>query len=608
MTYQIIIANKAVKYIRDMPEYINDLPDNCYLDKTVTGSGGTTHALTNAIPYVIAVPFISLAENKKSTTEGVQDVHSGVSDMTLLNYIKEGGKKFIVTYDSLPRLEKLIDVSQYKILIDEAHKLVEYGADFKPKVINHILTNYTKYKAHIFMTATPTREEFLPDELQDILKIKIQWEGASPVNILHQRCNLQLDSIVSNLCLEHLRGHKEGNAYLFYNSIKAIAKTIKTLRKIDPSISQDDIKIICANNANNIKLVQTYIGKTWSISKPLEKDEQGNVLNLKRITFVTSTAFEGSDFFDENGVTYIISDGRKVHTKLDITTQVSQIVGRIRNSKYNNTVNMLWIHSPIGECLSEEEYSNYIKGEEDEARVVIEDFTNSRASTTKKALINYTMTNPFFIDNSEEDPDLIFNTLARKALMNTYVGMELTYHIVNNSTNTEEDTVPTALKDIFTTAESLNIFEPLSGTDKLRLGKTPNYKKICMQYEQALITGEQEIIDDIETDIDYKDLVDFVEIFSINKLSSVSYQKSKIITELNKYNMFKNNVTKLKRELKLVRNQFYTAADLKQRFQDAYTYLQIPGKPVAATVKTIYNAKATKKNNEKGYLIGSELS
>lgn len=137
---------------------------------------------------------------------------------------------------------------------------------------------------------------------------------------------------------------------------------------------------------------------------------------------------------------------------------------------------------------------------------------------------------------------------------------------------------------------------------------TNNFKKICMQYEQALITGEQEIIDDIETDIDYKDLVDFVEIFSINKLSSVSYQKSKIITELNKYNMFKNNVTKLKRELKLVRNQFYTAADLKQRFQDAYTYLQIPGKPVAATVKTIYNAKATKKNNEKGYLIGSELS
>lgn len=607
MTYRIIKAPSNAQYISEIPQYFEDLPDNCYLDKTITGSGGTTHALTNNVPYVIAVPFISLADNKATQHKGVLSVHSGVSDDRIKRFIAKGGIKFIVTYDSLFRLESFINIKEYKLLIDEAHKLVEYAADFKPKVINRILTRFKDFKSYVFMTATPTREEYLPDELERVEKIKIEWSNTKEVSIVHQRCNLQFESIVSNICLEHLRQEKQGNAYLFYNSVKAIIKSIKTLKKLYPELSPDDVKIICAETDSNRNLIEKFLGQRWSISKPVEKDEDGDIIsNPKTITFLTATAFEGVDIYDDKGVTYIISDGRKVHTKLDITTQVSQIVGRIRNSIYNDKIYMLWIHSPIENCLTEEEYSAYLDTEEETAKGMIDDFSKVTKGT-KQALISYTHTNPFCIDNSEEELDLVFNTMARKALMNTYVGMELTYNVINNNSYNDTDKVVVTLRDVFTKLESTDYFKPLSGADKLKLGKTANFKKVCLDYEQALITGNRDVIETIETDIDFKDLVDFVEIFTVKKLSSADYRLKNIQDELAKYRAYKESPDVLKRYLRLQKSQFYSLKDIKTKLTSIYEEMGINKKAKASDIEILYKTHKTVVNGNAGYKIIKEL-
>ena len=602
--YNTIKAPTSARYIQQIPEYSKDLPDNCYLDKTITGSGGTTHALTNDIPYIIAVPFISLADNKEAQHKGVLSVHSQVTDKTIKQAITEGCNKFIVTYDSLFRLERFINIKDYKLLIDEAHKLVEYGADFKPRVINKILTRFTEFKSYVFMTATPTRIEYLPDELEHIKKIKIEWENTKEVSIIHQRCNLQFESIVSNLCLDHLRKEKEGNAYLFYNSVKAIIKSIKTLKKLYPELTQNDVKIICADNDTNKNLIERFLGKQWTISKPLDKDEHNNIIiNTKTINFLTATAFEGVDIYDSEGVTYIISDGRKVHTKLDITTQVSQIVGRIRNSKYNDKIYMLWIHSPIENCLTIEEYLEYLEIEEKNAKDMIKDFSNV-SSGTKQALISYTHTNVFCIDDSEENElNLVFNTTAKKAMMNSYVGMELTYNVINNSTYTEKDQVVVSLKDIFTKTESTNFFKPLSGTDKLKLGKTSNYSKVAKDYEQAILNNNQETIGIIETDIDFKDLVDFVEIFTVKKLSAVDDRAKRIQDELSKYRAYKESPDILRRYLRLSKGSFHALKDIKNKLNTIYEEMGINKKPKATDIENLYKTHKTVKHGVHGYLI-----
>ena len=58
-----------VKYLS---EYIKDLPDNCILSKGKVGAGGTSIAINNNVNYVIAVPFVSLIENKMQQHDNIK--------------------------------------------------------------------------------------------------------------------------------------------------------------------------------------------------------------------------------------------------------------------------------------------------------------------------------------------------------------------------------------------------------------------------------------------------------------------------------------------------------------------------------------------------------
>jgi hypothetical protein len=589
-----IKAPTNAKYVADIPELNGDLPDNCLFNKNLVGAGATTIAITNNLPYVIAVPFISLADNKQAQHDNILSVHSGIKDIEIRNYLKSGGNKFIVVYDSLARLETFIDVSKYKLLVDECHKIIEWSASFKPAVIHHLLTTFTNYNSYVFMSATPIRNEFLPDQLMSLPIYNIEWSSVNKVILTHQRIHTQFESYVTNVCLSHIRKEKEGNAYLFYNSVKAIIKTIKQLQKLS-DITHEDIKIICANNTDNLKLIQTCLGNEFTIGKAHNPEDT----RKRKINFVTSCAFEGSDIYDTDGVTYIISDGHKVHAKLDISTQVSQIVGRIRDSIYNSEVFMLWCVSPIDKCVSLDTYKENLKAREEEAHKMLEDFTNARAERTKVAIRSDTQTDPYFIDMSTDtEIKVIFNTVATKALLNNYVGLTQTYNVHKNK---EGCGVVATLRDIFTGAEADNDwFSPLSGADKLKLGNKPLYKDVCLDYAEALLNKDKDVIDTIESDPDYQELVEFVSIYGVDKLSSVSYQKSKIVAEINKYSSTNTINTK---ELPFKVDGVYTKADIKIQIQNYYNSKGIKAKAKATDITKWYDTKLTKLNNKDAYKI-----
>jgi len=594
-----IKAPAKAKYIKDIPELNGDLPNNCLFNKNLVGAGATTLAIENNIPYVIAVPFISLADNKESQHKNVLSVHSGVSNQDIEMYLLKGGNKFIVVYDSLVRLESFIDTSKYKLLVDECHKIIEWSASFKPAVIHHLLTTFTNYNSYVFMSATPIRNEFLPDQLMSLPIYNIEWSEVNPVKLTHQHVHKNFDSIVTNICISHVRKEKEGNAYMFYNSVKAIIKTIKQVQKLT-DITHEDIKIICSNSSDNLKLIQTCLGKEFTIGKAHDPQDT----RKRKINFVTSCAFEGSDIYDTDGVTYIISDGNKVHAKLDITTQVSQIVGRIRDSAYNSEIFMLWCVSPIEKCVSLDEYKINLKAREEEAHKMLEDFSNARAERTKVAIRSDTQTDPYFIDMSTDtEVKVIFNTVATKALLNNYVGLTQTYNVHKNK---EGCGVVATLRDIFTGAEADNDwFSPLSGADKLKLGNKPLYKDVCLDYAEALLNKDQDIISTVESDPDYQELVEFVSIYGVDKLSAVSYQKSKIVAEVTKYTS-KSSTVDIK-ELPFVVGEFYASADVKTTIQNYYDSKGIKAKAKATDILDWYvTSQITKKvqgKSTKGFTI-----
>ena len=108
MKRDVVKIPATVEYLSD---FIEDLPYNCILDKGKIGAGGTSVAIRNSEDYIIAVPFLSLIENKTSQDKKLLGVHGKVTDKTILDYINSNvyPKQIMVTYDSLCRILNFVN-------------------------------------------------------------------------------------------------------------------------------------------------------------------------------------------------------------------------------------------------------------------------------------------------------------------------------------------------------------------------------------------------------------------------------------------------------------------------------------------------------------------
>ncbi|MFR4024465.1 MAG: hypothetical protein ACLTZY_00300 [Alistipes indistinctus] len=88
-----------------------------------------------------------------------------------------------------------------------------------------------------------------------------------------------------------------------------------TTKVIDlAKLTPEQVKVVCSVSGDNGENNQRKLGKDYPIGQPSDP--------VKKINFYTSTCFEGCDIYDENGVTFIVSDGNKSHTLLDISDLV----------------------------------------------------------------------------------------------------------------------------------------------------------------------------------------------------------------------------------------------------------------------------------------------
>ena len=637
MSYEIININKEYDYINQVPEFKQDVPDNVYIDKTVCGCGFTTAVLQNDINYIIAVPFKSLGDNKLLQAKDDPNYkyelfmyHSGIEQVNLKldQYLKRNigtTKKILVTYDSISKLESYVDFKNYKLFIDEGHKILEYAGNFKPKVIHNLMNRIHDFRSFVVCTATPTREEFIPVELKDVKKLKLNWYKSVQVTFNHKRINQnQLRDTVLSICLGFLRGTEEGNLYLYYNSVSSIVKICKDL-KTKYDITKDDIKIICADTDNNKKSLKT-LGAGWRPKQAIEEDEldsNGNVVKFYKINFITSTAFEGQDFLDPIGKTYIVSDGKLEHTKLDISTQVSQITGRLRKSIYKDVINMIWTVSPTQEITNEEDYKLYLKEQEDSAKALVKSFNDvSDNIRAQSILINGTTNDPFLIDVSDDNgPNLIVNPNGMNHMMNTFVGTTLQYFVNMDEEKAVEavnDKVKFSLNEVFsgTVEDSLDI-PLLSPADKKKLGKKPNFGKAVKQYintmiqlrnNKFLLEEEKCILEDIkinfETDPDFEIVLDYIQLFGIKELVTLEEEsiKSNRITKKVRTKQQENTLKTLL-QMKFKINEVYSNKELKDLLEPLYLKYGFEGTPKASdinlafkTIKTSYNEDGAKIN------------
>lgn len=288
MNLQDLALNNTVKIEQDaqaitihaghskqkLSNLIKDFPDNCYVDKRITGCGGTTLVLRNDVDYVVLVPYINLLKSKIADNQEIVDligIYGGTDTAEIAEYLESGAnpKKIVCTFDSLPKLLKVkgFNPKAFKLLIDEAHTLVNLGS-FKAATCEFVLQNYNKFGSYIFLTATPTKRDYFPEALEKLPLCTIEWDEVRPVkfNLQNIERGVGLNNALFGLCYDYLMNKVEGNAHIFYNSVTEISSVLNKLKTmVDKDTGKslfnpDDIRVVCSKAKENQKTFNSKIG------------------------------------------------------------------------------------------------------------------------------------------------------------------------------------------------------------------------------------------------------------------------------------------------------------------------------------------------------------
>lgn len=340
---------------------MNELPHGIF-HKGRTGGGGTTIALTNDKPTIIAVPLVELIKNKviQSTSEEKKDeyphkligIYSGshekkqvegqglieslfdsqkASDLAnnLSQYFKDVSvPKIMVTYNSLPKVLDCIIPENYHLLVDE-YQLLFTEYIYRGEATRSIMHNFKKFPTYTFMTSTPLPDKYMLPQLKGVVVTTAIWPDLERVTIRSSICTGAktkkggINDTISRFIDHFLNTNTEANAYFFVNSIDIINDMIK-----DCNLNSDNCRVVYSQGSN--KKLEGGINRGSTMD------------DSKKINFITAASFDGADIYDEEGWIIIVSDGVRAHTLLDIPTRVQQIAGRIRNTKHNRIIDHIY--------------------------------------------------------------------------------------------------------------------------------------------------------------------------------------------------------------------------------------------------------------------------
>lgn len=316
------------------------------LDKGIPNCGATTLALEDSHKTIICSPRNNLVENKHAQHEGTLLVIGRMSEDEIKRYLSESTlPKILVSYDSLPKVARCIaDKSDWRVVIDEYQYLLT-DSGFKSEVEKRLVSVAREFDYVTYLSATPILDKYLThiDFFRNIPYYRLHWKNIEKVRVIRKRSSNPVGT-----ALEIVKAYKDGHypcievdgktiysteCVIFLNSVDNITSIIKKCELVP-----DEVNIIVGNSEENDKKI-SKIGKGFSRGRlPLKGEPH------KKFTFCTSTAFAGCDFYSTCASTFVISDNRKVHTSIDIATELAQIAGRQRLecNPFKNTTTFIY--------------------------------------------------------------------------------------------------------------------------------------------------------------------------------------------------------------------------------------------------------------------------
>jgi len=584
MLKERIIDSGDCKYIG---QFLKDLPDNVMLNKVTTGSGMTSVVLENEIKYVLAVPFVSLIKNKQQwcRARGIQPcaVFSGGADEKDVKAFI--GNKIIVTYDSLKKVTKWLaergDLLEWKLCVDESHKMVDSAA-FRYDAIESVLDSYPKYKAFVFGTATPVNNDYQLPALRQIPRVKIQWANLETVKVNFCHYENKINDVGAVLAIDFINGEREGNAHIFINSVKSITDIVRKILK-GGVVKHEDIRIVCADNVENENLIGMALSKEYFIS-PVGSE-------VKKVNFYTSTAFEGCDIYDEEGKSFILTDGRKDFTKIDIVTVLPQIIGRVRNSKYGNTIDLLFTKNKYICDMTEEEFKKKVLKDLSVARRDVISFNSfSKDSHLREMILSSSDTEYFIIDGNQ----LLINENAKYNEMNNFSTINNTYYVSKDGT---KSTIINGVKSFNGIEYKYRGMERviIKGLNKAKLGRGASFKDLCID-SIAVFNGESGLLRSAKVvGIKNKFPLIYQAFYQLGteKMKALRYREKAIKSALLNISNELTCSVKIVKMLDLRIGVWYSVADMKSKLIVIYKELNINQKATSKDLYKWFNLSST---------------
>jgi hypothetical protein len=571
-----------------LAHHYKEIPSNCVLNKIATGCGGTSLEIENMNrDSIITVPLEQMISNKvpqypNGRTPGefkLFGVCAGIDQEDLIDYLKTNKvHKIIVTYDSLPRvIEAIIQINErpvvdYFLLIDEVHCIMN-NYKLRKEAFRKLLRIYPMFKNWCFMTATPNEEEFT---LEELIGIPIEIAPFELETIQVQNIQtVQVEATIKKLINRYLTS-KFQNAHIFVNSVEIIAKLIKA----------------CDLTSDNCRIVWSKWNKDYKTHiRGIKRSEVGST--AKKINFYTSTCFEGSDIKDEEGQYIIVSDGSQAHTLNDISTSFRQIMGRIRNTKYRDSVVHIFRATRYSEVKSYDDYKAYSQRLLRDAEDLIRTYNNLSEHKFKEGSLN-----EYYI-TKEGDKYLIDKNLIKSDLRNYKLANETNASIAVIKQEQE--------KNGFTAKNTIHNLEP---SDYLKEDKNAKikFRDAFDEYTELKTYIKTIFYDEVALqriqllEEAYSFLRNAYETIGAEEVKKLNYNqtsiKRRLIATSNKSQ--DNKIARILSKSGITTNSFIPLSAAKQKLKEAYKLVKKDKQPTAMDLEIYFGTDpASKRINGK---------
>lgn len=274
------------------------------------------------------------------------------------------------------------------------------------------MENFKRYKSFCFLSATPISADFTPTILNGVEQVDAVWKNVDTLLVSLEQTNNPyakaaniINSYKVNGYLE-INGQKSYEAFFFINSVTDIAAILKHC-----SLTDDEVKIVCADNEDNRKKLSEY-----TISNSRAEN--------RMFTFITSKSFEGADYFSETGLCFVVSNSSNRNTLLDISTDIYQIAGRIRTETNPFRNKLVHIFNTTGKRklnleITYEEFKQAVEEQIEGANAIIE------VANTKAKNIAEKMIKSEYIMRDEDGNYVLNDMLIKLDLMNYRIEQQI---------------------------------------------------------------------------------------------------------------------------------------------------------------------------------------